>query len=521
LANLFEHKDRRVIPNWRSFGNTVVLGELNSFQNQRETPIIQTTIDEYIIDWRVNRTIIHASDLVSSAVVNNFKNSPDVHEAAKFILDNKQKATLSQVSIAESIFEIKTEDINYEFKSIENNSLLLNTTPLFTIINDIKEQLKRYSNNPILYVELARYYSILGQENKAISAMKSAIYLAPTNRFVLRSATRLFAHYHNDFNGYLNYMHSILMKNQMTNRDPWLMSAEISIATVLNKTSKFMKKGINMIESKSFSPFNLTELASSLGTVELLQGTRKKSKSFFNVALLNPNDNSLAQMEWASSKDIHLDIDTSAFDVKLNYEALALENYHKNNYVEAVENSINWFKDMPFSRRPIMFGASLASSFLKDHKKAISILKAGLISNPNDPQIINNMAYSYALSNNPNEAIDILNTLRYSEPLDDMTQICLLATRGLTFFRLNQPEIGRSLYLEAISESRINNYPQLNWIAILNYTREELLSGSNNYIEHLIGEVGKIPIRTKDVELSMLKDEVLNLYEIWKTKKDQ
>ena len=53
MANFFEHTDRRVVPNWRSFGKSVVLGELNSFQKERTHTIDEYSIDEYIIDWKV------------------------------------------------------------------------------------------------------------------------------------------------------------------------------------------------------------------------------------------------------------------------------------------------------------------------------------------------------------------------------------------------------------------------------------------------------------------------------------
>ena len=89
MANLFEHKDRRVIPNWRSFGQTTVLGELNSFQINSQFLDHKTSIDEYIIDWKLNRTVIHAADLLSAAIINNKKEDKNVLEAANFILQNK------------------------------------------------------------------------------------------------------------------------------------------------------------------------------------------------------------------------------------------------------------------------------------------------------------------------------------------------------------------------------------------------------------------------------------------------
>lgn len=515
MANLFEHKDRRVIPNWRSFGKTTTLGELNSFQINSQFLEHKTNIDEYIIDWKLNRTIIHAADLLSAAIINDKKEDRNVIEAADFILQNKSKATYSQKSLAWIILKKPQEkDLSERFNEITLDSLptIINPELIRIKIRETKQLLVTYPSNSILYVELSRYYSILGQENSSIKAMKMALHFAPNNRYVLRSATRLFAHYHYDDNDYLEYIHNYLRKSPMTLIDPWLASAEISIATMRDRTSKFIKNGISLINSKNISPFNFTELASSLGTIELLNGGTKKSRDFFQKALISPNDNSLAQIEWASTHDKQLDIDPSKFSVKMNYEALALDNYHNKDFKSALDNAAKWFIDMPFSKRPIMFGSNLASTILKDQEKSLSFLKAGLLSHPNDPQLINNIAYALALDDKPQEAFEELGKIRNVDEYDEITQICLTATKGLSYFRSGFSDVGRKLYLEAIEKTRQIQNQELNWLAILNYAREEIRLGSE-YAIPLMDTVTKIPSGTKDLEISILKQDVLDLYE--------
>lgn len=515
MANLFEHKDRRVVPNWRSFGKTTTLGELNSFQINNGLPDQETSIEDYVIDWHLNRTVIHAADLLSAALVNNKRENKSVLEAANFILQNREKATISQISLASKILNKTVEqDLSERFREVTIDSLstLINPEPIRIKIRETKFLLSVYPNNPILYVELSRYYSILGQEFNSIRAMKGALHLAPNNRYVLRCATRLFAHYNDDNNDYLEYIHNYLRKSPMTLVDPWLSSAEISIATMRKRTSKFIKNGIALVNSNNISPFNFTELASSLGTVELLFGGTKKSREFFNKSLISPNDNSLAQIEWASTKDKQLDINPSNFSVNMNFEALALDNYHNNDFVAALENAAKWFIDMPFSKRPIMFGSNLASTILKDQAKSISFLKAGLISHPNDPQLINNIAYSFALDDNPKEAFLQLDKIKNVSEFDDVTQICLTATRGLSYFRSGSPDAGRQLYISAIEKTNQIKNQELNWLAILNYAREEIRLGSE-YVGSVMDAVLKIPIDSKDIEIKILKQDIIELHE--------
>ena len=171
MANLFEHKDRRVVPNWRSFGTTTILGELNSFHIDSGLPDQETIIDSYIVDWKLNKTVIHASDLLSAALVNNKKDNKTVLDAANFILQNSKNATISQISLASGILD-KTikHDLSERFKGVtlERLSELINPEPIRIKIRVTKKTLQIYPSNAILYVELSRYYSILGQEFNSI-----------------------------------------------------------------------------------------------------------------------------------------------------------------------------------------------------------------------------------------------------------------------------------------------------------------------------------------------------------------
>ncbi len=513
MANLFLHKDRRVVPNWRSFGKTTVLGELNSFQQENSIQRFESNIDEYIIDWQINKTVVHAADLLSAAIVNSKRENKFVIEAANFVLSNKAKASISQISLANQILSkeiICDLSTIYNQVSLDTLPSLIDPIPVRNKIKETKLLLLNYPANPILHVENSRYYSILGQEKNSIDSMKIALHLAPNNRFVLRCATRLFAHYENEKNEYLDYIHNILRRSPATKFDPWLTSAEISISTIRNRNSKFLKTGIDLINSKNISPLNFTELASSIGTVELLDGSQKKSREFFNKALINPNDNSLAQIEWASNRDKQIIVNPSNFNVRMNFEALTLDNFHNNEYNQALDNAAKWFIDMPFSKRPIMFGSNLASTVLKDQSKAISFLNAGLVSHPNDPQLINNLAYSLALDNRPNEAFEQLNKIKNDSEYNETTQICLTATKGLALFRSGLIDAGRNFYIDAIEQSKQMKNQELNWIAILNYAREEVRINSE-YVASIMDAVSKINV-LDNIVIKTLKNDIIELH---------
>lgn len=385
---------------------------------------------------------------------------------------------------------------------LETNSLPI----IYNRINLLKRNLIDFGANTFIFSELARLYSILGQKTQAIRSIKISHSLAPNNRYILRSFSRLMAHYNE-----IDFAHDILRKNRQTKYDPWLLASEIAFASLRKKNSNLIKFGIELINSKNLNAFSLSELASSIGTVELLNGSRKKSKTLFEIALISPNDNSLAQIQWANYKEHFFDLDVKSFGENHNFEALTLGSYYNKNYRKAIENAEKWFIEMPFAKRPIMFGHHAASIFLEDEETAIKFCRAGLISNPNDPQIINNIAFSLSSSNNAKGAFEYLNKISIPNVQDAINRICLLATTGLAYYRSELPTTGREFYIQAMNEAKEKKQPNLYHQALLYFTREEILIKSTEY-EGLLDQVKKIPDNSIE-EIRIMKKRVFDLAE--------
>lgn len=509
MANFFENRDRRVIPNWRTFKKTALLGELDSNFAIAPQSNIPLSIDSYISDWAESKSVPVASDLLSASIANNKKDRPEVVEAANFILHNLDSTTISQQSLAQSLVSVShPSKLSKKIDSltVEDLEELINPNPLIRKIQILKKNLGNFAFNPILYVELSRLYSILGQESKAKRAMVSALQMGSSNRFVLRSAARLFAHYDD-----LDYAHDILRTSSLVGHDPWITSAEIALATIRDRRSRFIKRGIEMVNSRNFAPFSLSELTSSLGTVELLHGTLRKSRELFTLSLRDPNDNSLAQAEWAINKDKSLKIEVGSLDIEYGFEASAIYNFYNDDYKAALNDAARWLVDMPFSKRPVLLGSHIAGSMLSDHQTAITFTRAGLASHPNDPQLINNIAYSLILIGKIEDADRYLRMLPSIDQINEPTSICLTATTGLLHFRRGETEKGRILYRKAIEDAKRMNDRYFNWLAILNYAREEILTKSP-YMDEVIEAISRIPGNIESRDIYKLKNEVVALY---------
>lgn len=505
MASLFEDKDRNVLPSWRSFTRTLHFGELNDFTSERAyLALTKLTIDDYLSSWGQNKTVPVAADLLSAAFVNGFIENPIVKEAATFIYSNKNKSTNAMIRLAESILNPTIEvQQKIMFPATIEDCIELND--IYNSIKQIKNKIDKYPMNPIFYVELSRMYSIIGIRQKAIQNMTIALHIEPENRFILRAAIRLFTHF-----GLQEYIHDIIRKSEIVKNDPWITSAEIALATMTKRSSLFVKKGLQMIKSGDFSHASLTELASSIGTLEFLNGNRKKTKHLLKTALIAPNDNTLAQVEWILNRDCLFETNPADYLIENKYEALALDNYHNDKWNEALENSVAWFCDLPFSKRPAVFGAHIADSILDKPEFGRKLLLKSLIAHPNDAQIINNLVYNFALANEIPEAERYLQRLPNLSNVERTSKICLTATCGLILYRKGLIEQGRKLYYKAIEETKAIRNKHLNLLAKLNFAREEILCKSDT-IEAIMNEVKTIPDNTSYPDVNKLKKTVLNL----------
>lgn len=488
MAVIYEIKERRLIPNWRDYKRTLQIGEL--FSSNRNFNFNTLDISEELFEWNLEKNIGSAADLINSSFVTGINEGFEIKNAANFILEHSDKSskTLNELSklvvgSIDSKTEIKSNSNNIlelELDTIEEFNSLINNKVLYKVINKTKNKVRNEILNPIVWIELARLYSMNGQYFKAEKAILSALHLAPNNRFVLRSATRFFIH-NAEFDKAIYY----LKKSENIKNDPWLISAHIATSSIMKRYSPFIKTGIALTASDNFSNFETTELLSSLGTLEFNAGSFKNAKKYFEKSMLCPNDNSLAQLEWISKDDSRFKINPLDFGyVKNPFEAYALDNYEKGNWEKAFYNCLKWFLDMPFSKRPILLGSYIAGTMLNDLEAAIILCKVGLQANPNNDVMLNNLVYYQTLSGNSENYelnISMLSSINL-EDLPDSMRIVIQATLGLVFFRQNQIERGKKLYELAILNAKKikNNY--LEHSAIINYTRELINSNEPEMI---------------------------------------
>ncbi|MNU20781.1 hypothetical protein D3C71_90350 [compost metagenome] len=476
MAKIYEIENRVLVPNWRDFKRTVLIGELADNNKPIRKPIDNSIVKR---DWQNSKTIGVAADLISSSFISNDMFSEELQEAIKYVEANKFEASIPLLSL---IDKIKSENnpsgensnmiLEMSIKSAEEFRAFVDSSVIDKMVSKTRNLTKEYTSNAIYWVELARLYTIKNQNIKAEKCIRVALNLAPDNRFVLRSAVRFFTHIHEEEKA-IYY----LKKSKSIKEDPWLISAHIATSKLINRYSPFIKNGIDLITSKKFSDFELTELASSVGSLELENGSFKRSKPYLDLSIANPNDNSLAQFEWLRKKESKLILKANLFnEVKNPFEAFTYENYKNGNFKDSIKNCINWFLDVPYSKRPLMFGSYLAA-LIGDFDLSIFLCLVGLKSNKREVGFINNIVYAYCLKNELSQVPQYLSLIDKNiiEELSVEEFIMLQATIGLYNIRQNNIEEGKRFYEIALSNSHNRKIKYSYDLALINYTRELFL----------------------------------------------
>lgn len=105
--------------------------------------------------------------------------------------------------------------------------------------------------------------------------MRIALYLANNNRYVIRSAVRLFMHINKQDEALFILRHSEALKY-----DPWLLSADISLTTLLGKHQRYIKVGQIMVADQNYSRNSISELSSAIATLEFANGALKIAENY-------------------------------------------------------------------------------------------------------------------------------------------------------------------------------------------------------------------------------------------------
>ena len=461
MLNASEDRDRNVIPRWRSFGAALAFDELStSLPNGKPD---HGQLRQQLDEWRKSTvpSVTQACDLLSVAFSCGLGN--EATDVAEFIL--KQDASLGWAKIVAT--KITTPEATSREELLKQYPIW-DIETLSTSIGDARRRLRQHPLNPVLWTNLALGYTTLGLTRKAHRAIITATSLAPSNRFVLRAASRFFLHI-----GDFERAHDILRRAPNVKADPWVLAAELANARVRRRTSGLVRNARSLASSQSFSPKHLSELNAALATLEAAAGSNRKARDYSIKALKTPTDNAVAQTTWLA-RNTGVPIPIPA-DIRLkSSEAIAWQARREHDWPMALAAAKAWQGEQPFSSRPAYLGGWVAS-ISEDFFSAEQIWRIGHIGNPDEIMLANNLVFALAKQNKVEEAKGLLDRISISKA-SVSERVCLLATEGLVDFRCGNSAGGSRGYQQAIRLAEESELPRLAAIARVYLAIEEGLS---------------------------------------------
>lgn len=494
MSSTFRDDDRKVIPRWRESKAAIGGGEFDSSLRTKATVAhSDSEFDGKLRDWSRSPSTATAAEVVAAATT--LSRNAEATAAAQFLLRSESTATVTVRRLAKRLLGITapSADLAEAVGSLEE------------VVRDriavLRKTLRETPRNSFVWVDLARAYTTLGQLIPAGRAMETAIRLGHNNRFVLRAASRLLVHV-----GEFDRAHDVLRGTPVVSHDPWLLASEIAVAGVAGRTSRFVKAGRGLLARGTWRTFDTSELASSIGTLDLAAGDLRSTRRLLALSLSDPNDNAVAQAEWIARRASVVEVDAQLVASTRAYEAQAWKNFRNAEWRDSLISCQQWLLDEPFSSRPAQMGSFVATVALEDFITAERLARQGLIANPKDPTLWNNLTVALANQGRLDEAERAF--LRVERSASGPISGTVRATEGLLAFRRGDRASGRRLYREAMEA--FTDDPMHRALAALHLAKEEAVAKTEER-EGALNDARKIAEAAKFPEVERLVELVSSL----------
>lgn len=465
-----DNQVRSLVPRWRRSGGILHRWELRSSPLGEKPRGRDNPVHDLVKKWLEAPGIHTALEAVQAALV--FGDTVAAFGPSEYLLRSDSGATDAVKSIARAV--------RYPpfIGASAAGSMPAAGSGLGNLINaDIRALKLRVRDAPrdcLSWSDLALLYATIGQTKKAERAMEAGIASANGNRLVIRAACRLWLHLQKK-----NESLALIRRQELVRSDPWLLSAELAIATALGRTPRFVKEAKAVLGSLGDFPGFITELAGAVGQVELASGSSfKNAKKHLKQSLVAPNENTIAQAVWLQRQNSKaVTLPNNLLSRPGTFEANTMHAVEHGRWDIAQKFVSQWASDEPFSVRPFQMGSFLGLTVNEDLQFATEITRAGLTANPTDLMMRNNLVVAEALQGNLKAAHELLSHIPRS--LDDVRLNCIVtATRGLVEFCAGNPDQGRSYYLTALHG--MLSHPQLDReaaILVAYYLEQEAANG--------------------------------------------
>lgn len=443
--NAADHDKRVVLPRWLPFRQAAA---------QREASVF--VANPVVVDFGPSEQALLES-------VEAHRSAPSPYLAVE-LMGSAQ--VLGHVAIAREMAEQILEHPFLGPVAQEQARAILGKSVSLVVGNE-REQIKRtksrvraFPQDALSWMDQARLYTVLGNYEKARASVLAALHLAPSDRFVVRAAVRFFVHF-----GQWDEALRHAQRGYALNPDPLIFGPLLSVASRIGKLPPRLKS-LRQNAVNASDSFLYSETLEAFGTLELMSGAEQRAKPFFRKAWRDPTQSVVGHSQWILRE--HLP--ALAHEQRINFwtskEAVSWLRYSMLDFPRTVIDTNTWALEEPYSRAPHILG-SMAACIVGDYSEAVAMAKRGLLANPRDEILQNNLAFAYLRSGKVVEGAEAFLPLKAK--LNDKSEVATVATYGLLLMCQGDQEGGARYYGEAINRALEQNNRRLALRATLNY----------------------------------------------------
>lgn len=469
-------KDKRqLIPRWHTSRKSFSLQFPKTKKNSGSLDIGEDIwFSRSLSEWSRVKTVSAATDLLVRITNSENTESKLYGEVVSFLRKNDKKIT-------NEVREIISPKQRY-FDSSPTYST--NKKDIYNVISRIKNQLNKYPNDALSWMDLAFYYSSIGQDQQALNSVNIGCHLAPQNPFMIRAKSRFLLHMKGP-----TLAAKYLSRTDASNSHPLVAAAKLSIEAAFGVGSINPKKIKSLIENNKSQPHLISELAAAYGTLEIMNGANRKGKKYVEESLIFPSENTLSQCVWLKNK-AGIDIDSKLMGEQRSTEGEVTEAYIAKNFSLCREKLIELHAFQPFSDNPIVSAGYVCLTALDDYDFVIEMSEGRIPLSNMSFMELNNLVVAYLMKGSGARSGALMNVLFDKAMQDKESFISTLgATTGLFLMLNGFVDEGCNLYENVLSKfKRLKDDRQL---ALANFFYSRAIKGFDRDRSHSLMETSK------------------------------
>jgi tetratricopeptide (TPR) repeat protein len=428
-VNAHNAERTEVFPQWLPFEKAAKSREISAFEKPAVTVDLRSAIlsfGEVLADYREHPSPFLAAELMGVANLLGLKDA-----AIELATAVSEASVVGKVALESA-------------RAIMRPTARLPEVETRVRLQGAKRWLSDNPRDAIAWVERARFYTLIGQEKSAIRAIIVALGLAPSDRFVVRSAVRLFIHF--------DHWDEALVYSKRAyeiTEDPLILGPFLSVA-IRERAAPKRLKVLTERATQARNPFLYSETLEVLGTLDVSTGNTVHAKRLFRQAWKDPTKPVVSHSQWVLREKLPGIASAQEIDFTQSPEAMAWLRWASLEFDESIIEARAWALEEPYSREPYVHSSGTCCA-LGRFKEAEADARSGLVANHHDPILLNNLAFALLRLDRVQEAEKCLAPL--IPAMENPAEVALLATYGLLLMKKGDSVKGADYYGRAIKNA--------------------------------------------------------------------